>query len=321
MKGTEFEETPMTMLYNLAVLGAMAAVMVSAPSCAERHHDGSFGGDTKHVDKTFAVAAGGALKLRVDAGNVRVKASDGNSVVLSVDIRGRARDVERFDVNTSQSGNDVEVRGEFRNKGGWNNTENFDANWVLTVPKEYRVEVETAGGDVEVVGTTGDVRGGTSGGNVRVSDIRGAVRLETSGGDVQAENIAGKVDLSTSGGSVKAKSIVGDAKLETSGGDVSADNVDGDVQAETSGGNVYVKLTSVNKGVHAETSGGNIELVVSKSIGADVDLSTSGGEVVCDIPVTVQGKIAEDEVRGKLNGGGQRLFAHTSGGNVHLRAN
>ena len=64
---------------------------------------------------------------------------------------------------------------------------------------------------------------------------------------------------------------------------------------------------------------GLIELAIARNAGADLDLSTSGGDVTCDLPVTVVGRISEDNIRGTLNGGGPSIYAHTSGGDVHVR--
>ena len=74
-----------------------------------------------------------------------------------------------------------------------------------------------------------------------------------------------------------------------------------------------------NKGIHAETSVGNIEIAIPRDAGATIDAETSGGDVVCDVPVTVSGRIRESEVKGVVNGGGPTIYAHTSGGDVRIR--
>jgi DUF4097 and DUF4098 domain-containing protein YvlB len=83
---------------------------------------------------------------------------------------------------------------------------------------------------------------------------------------------------------------------------------------------MFVKVKGPNKGVYAETSGGDIEIVVSKSVAATIDAATSGGSVHFDFPVTLSGQIDESRVRGTLNGGGNTIHAHTSGGDVRFRA-
>jgi len=72
--------------------------------------------------------------------------------------------------------------------------------------------------------------------------------------------------------------------------------------------------------VFAETSGGDIEIVVPKGVTANIDAATSGGSVHFDFPVTVSGQIDESHVRGTINGGGNLIHAHTSGGDVRFSA-
>jgi len=52
-----------------------------------------------------------------------------------------------------------------------------------------------------------------------------------------------------------------------------------------------------------------------------VDARTSAGRVSTDFPVVavIQGEQKKNELRGKINGGGPLITAHTSGGSVHIR--
>jgi DUF4097 and DUF4098 domain-containing protein YvlB len=309
--------TPTRGLFTITI--ALAAALTLA-SCAERRLNSS-PMDSQHFDKKFSVSPGGTLKVSTDVGSVRVQGGSGNEVSVVADMHGRERDMQRFHITAEQQGNDVEVRGEFSgHSGSWfGGINNFDADFVITVPHEYSIDVKTSGGNIEITAVKGTVRGGTSGGDVKVADIEGATNAETSGGTVVAKNVNGDIRLSTSGGDVHATGIVGSIHAKTSGGNVEIDGTDGEVEARTSGGNVSVKVTGKSKGIYAETSGGNVNFFVPKDISADLDLSTSGGEVSCEMPITVSGKIRSDEIRGTLNGGGARLYGHTSGGNVTVR--
>ncbi len=289
-------------------------------SCAERRLDTS-PTDSQHFEKKFSVAAGGTLRVKTDIGNVRVTGGSGTEVSVVADMHGRERDLNRFRMSADQQGNDVEVRGEAEHMGGswFSGFNNFDVDIIITVPRQYNLDVKTSGGNVEVSTIAGNVEGETSGGDVAVTDVEGPVTVGTSGGTVTAEKVKGNARLVTSGGDVHAKAIAGDVIAKTSGGNVELDGAEGAVDARTSGGNVYVRLTGKGKDLHAETSGGNIDFDVPRDLAADLDLSTSGGEVTCDFPITISGKIRSDEVRGTLNGGGQRVYGHTSGGNVTVR--
>ncbi len=284
--------------------------------------DSPGGGDNRHFEKKFTVNPGGNLVLNTDVGSVSVRGGSGNEVTVTAELRGRERDLNRFQIKAEQNGNDVTVHGEFPDKvSGWfSGIRDFDVHFVVTVPQEYNTDLTTAGGNVEVASLKGTVKGETSGGDISARDVEGAVSMETSGGTVHAEKVSGPtIKMKTSGGDVHAAGLTGDAELRTSGGNVVVDGVDGALQAYTSGGNVRVRASGPNKGIHAETSGGNIELAVARDTKADLDLATSGGGVSCDMPVTVSGKMEEDRIRGTLNGGGPSIYAHTSGGNIHVK--
>ncbi len=310
----------MTTTRGFLVITAALCSALTFVSCAERRLDAS-PTDTQHFEKKFSVAAGGTLRVKTDIGSVRVTGGGGNEVSIVADMHGRARDIDRFKMSADQQGNDVEVLGEASHIGGswFSGFNDFDVDIVITVPHQYNLVLKTAGGNVEVSTVEGTIDGETSGGDISVSDVQGPVRAGTSGGTVSASKVNGDVHLATSGGDVHAKGVVGSIEAKTSGGNVEVDGTDGEVDARTSGGNVFVKVSGKGKGIHAETSGGNIDLEIPKDLAADLDLSTSGGEVTCDFPITISGKIRSDEIRGTVNGGGQPVYGHTSGGNVTVR--
>jgi hypothetical protein len=278
-----------------------------------------FGADRKY-EKKYQVSAGGTLVVNTDQGSVNVVGTGGSEVSILVELNGRERDVENFEITSEQTSAGVEVHGR-RNKSGWSwlGGSNLEAQFTISVPHEYHLKLRTSGGDVDVKDIKGRVEGKTSGGNVRTKTTEGAADLQTSGGDITAEELKGDLRAQTSGGDVRIKNIVGGVEAGTSGGNVSVSDVEGSVNAETSGGNVTVSVRGSNKGVHAETSGGNVTIAIAKTVGATIDASTSGGEVECDLPVTVTGKLKSTSIRGTVNGGGNTIYAHTSGGNVRIR--
>ena len=275
----------------------------------------------KRFEKKFQVSPGGTLTINTDVGSVKVIGGSSNEVSVVADIRGRERDVDDFEITADQSGNNVDVRGKEKKGGSWFwNSTDIDVEFTITVPHQYAAKMHTAGGNISVTDVKGMVSGKTSGGNVTIGGTEGEVDLETSGGNVDADHCTGSMRMRTSGGEIDVRTVTGDVDLGTSGGDVKISDVEGKVRAGTSGGNMYVKLKGGNKGIFVETSGGDIEIVVPKSIAADIDAATSGGSVRFDFPVTVSGQIDESHVRGTLNGGGATIHAHTSGGDVHFRS-
>ena len=60
-------------------------------------------------------------------------------------------------------------------------------------------------------------------------------------------------------------------------------------------------------------------LEVPENLSADVDLHTGDGHIDLEVPITTAGKIRENEVHGKLNGGGNLLVIRTGDGSIRLR--
>ena len=277
--------------------------------------------EEKKFEKKFPVSAGGTLSVTTDVGSVTVTGGSGSEVVVAARIEGRSSDVEKFVIEAQQLGSGVDVTGKMP-KSFWQflHGSSFDVSFTITVPRNYSVRLHTAGGDISIASVNGKIEGETSGGDVTLKQSEGNADLGTSGGDIQVDGVKGDLVAETSGGDLRIKNVTGSVKVETSGGNITVEDIDGKVNAETSGGNVVVKVRGANRGIHAETSGGNVTVAIGKSVGATIDAATSGGEVECDLPVMVSGKISESRIKGTLNGGGELIYAHTSGGNVHIKA-
>jgi DUF4097 and DUF4098 domain-containing protein YvlB len=275
----------------------------------------------RKFEKKISVTPGGTLRVATDLGSVRITGNGKGEVTVVAELRGKDRDVDAFVITADQTSGGVDVRGKGRAKRGWFwNSTDLTVEYTIQVPAEYNLDIQTAGGDVTVNSIKGSIRGGTSGGDIVLGAIDGKVMMETSGGDIRVEKVSGDLTMETSGGNVTIGGVKGVVDVSTSGGDIRLGEVQGRVRAETSGGNIHVKVTGSNDGIYAETSGGNIEVMIAPTVGADIDAATSGGEVECDLPMTVKGKISESQVRGTVNGGGKKIYAHTSGGNVRIKA-
>ena len=308
----------------------------------------------KVFDRTFTATAGGLLTVDADGADVTVAGGDSDKVVVHITVEAAQKELDALKLSAEQNAGGVTVelkRPESRwfNFGSWS----MDARIQVTVPKRYRVEMKTSGGDLSVSHLEGDATGKTSGGDVAMTDVTGQVRMRTSGGDMKIDHIKGDVLMVTSGGDIVAKTIIGGLDVETSGGSVQFDSIDGPakarsssgdivansvhgnidadtsggdvrllridgkIRAETSGGNVHCELVGANRGISASTSGGNISLQVPKDITATLDASSSGGKVTSELPVTTTSANGK-RLSGPINGGGEAIYARTSGGNIAL---
>jgi DUF4097 and DUF4098 domain-containing protein YvlB len=114
--------------------------------------------------------------------------------------------------------------------------------FILLIPQDYNVEINTSGGSASVKDLTGKIYARTAGGLINVNNIIGHVKLHTSGGSIDTDNITGNIDAHTSGGNINVtvnKQLTEDAKLTTSGESITAN---------------FIPITQIN--INASTSGG-----------------------------------------------------------------
>ncbi len=256
----------------------------------------------RKFERTFSVSPGGVLTVDSDSASVRVSGGDTNQVTVRMSANGSDEDLDDAMLEAVQTDGGVTVTLRLR-KNNWFDWRswNRDASIEVTVPRRYGIDVHTSGGSVELADTTGTATLRSSGGSVVAKNVNGKVEARTSGGGIHAENIRGDVDAATSGGSVRLL------------------NIDGRIRGKTSGGSVECSLAGVNRGISATTSGGGIRVTVPRATTGDLDATTSGGSIHSDLPVATTSQ-QSGQLKGTINGGGQPIEAHTSGGSISLRA-
>lgn len=302
------------------------------------------------INRSFKVQPGGQLAVEVDRGSIEVKTSaDRESVDIEVTRKSRGSEAKAGKVlsdhvvTTTKDGNKVEVRAEYtgpKTSGWFGRSPDLQVKYVITIPRQFEVNLKTAGGNIKVADLTGKTQvhtsggsltlekiegplsGHTSGGSITVAGCRGSVDVHTSGGSLNLSEIEGDVTAKTSGGSIRAEKLTGKSIVKTSGGSIGVTSIKGSIDATTSGGSVNADLIEQPaEACSFRSSGGSITVALQENAAVDVDLHTSGGRVSADFPVTtvVQGEQIKNDLRGKVNGGGPLITAHTSGGSVRLQ--
>lgn len=237
----------------------------------------SFSTQAKEINKTFEIESGGNLVLETDGGSIKIDTHNKKEIQLSVKIKGKYQD--EFNLDYKVENNTLNIIGKLERRN-WSNTR---TKFQLIVPKQFNLDLDTAGG------------------SITISDL------------------VGQVDARTSGGSIRVGNIEGDVKIKTSGGSITTEEIYGNIDAHTSGGSIRVKLTKQLKNdAELTTSGGSIVAVLPEDIKIDLYAATSGGRVSTDFDV--DGKIKKRSIRGKVNGGGPEFRLETSGGSVSVKS-
>lgn len=274
----------------------------------------------KRFEEAYTVQPGGKLSVETNEGDVVVTGTDSDRVVVRVVMSGSERSLEHMTLTTKQEGNDVLVTAKHRN-GDWRSWISLGANdsnkISIEVPRGYNVDLRTSAGDLSVSRLTGDASVKTDAGDIDVADIVGPVHVQTSAGDIELANIKGSVVATTSSGDVLLRDLQGDVNVKTSDGDIKAQRIDGRIAARTSSGDLNVQLLGSNRGVTLDTSSGNIDLLVPTDISALLDASSDSGSVHAELPITTT-TVSERRLQGTINGGGDKIHARTSDGDVRL---
>jgi DUF4097 and DUF4098 domain-containing protein YvlB len=290
------------------------------------------------LERQLPLESGGTFVLDAATGSVVITGDSTSGA--NVTITSRRDDVnDRFDIAFASSPGTATVT--IRRKGNWLNE--WFGDWArgglrveVHVPRGAMADVKTAGGSIEAadlgggrVRTSGgsldvsriarDLDGHTSGGSIHVREVRGKASVETSGGSIDAADIAGSLRAHSSGGGIHIDNVAGDVDASTSGGGVDVRGAGGRVDAHSSGGSITVAFASGNnRGGDVSTSGGGVRAEVDPKVALSIDASTSGGSVTADVPVTVRGTLGRRSLHGDLNGGGEMLRLHTSGGSIRI---
>jgi DUF4097 and DUF4098 domain-containing protein YvlB len=291
------------------LLGTLALTLIASISLSAE----------KAFDRRFNVAPGGHLRLDTDFGSVAVVGRAGHEVVVHADVNGSEDFIADLNITAEQASSGVTVTARRAHRGwfDWFDFGEKRVHFTIDVPRDYSVELRTSGGSLDVRNVIAPVRGTTSGGSIVVQDVTGAVKMHTSGGNIDGEHLNGVTELGTSGGSISITDAKGDLDVHTSGGGIRLKNIDASVKASTSGGSVHAEIRC-NHGISLSTSGGTISLLLPENARASIDAWTSGGRVSSAIPLSNTETADPTHLRGAINGGGERVELHTSGGSIHL---
>jgi DUF4097 and DUF4098 domain-containing protein YvlB len=236
--------------------------------------------------KTYTISGRPDLRIETSDANICVTTWDQNTIAAKVVTTQYKIGEGGIRVEEHQNGDTVEIEVRYPHHDisfGWSQ---HQVDIVIQMPREGRVNLRTGDGKIDIAGLKGDM------------DLR------SGDGSENLEGVDGKLHASTGDGHITAHGRFDELELKTGDGHV-------DVRAANG--------SSLAAGWRLETGDGNVSLEVPGDLAADVDLHTSDGHIDLDLPVAAEGKVRENEVRGKLNGGGSPLTIRTGDGSIHLR--
>lgn len=268
---------------------------------------------TLEESKTIKVDAEKPLTLNVvdDAGSVTVTGGDVDAVQVEIvktaydTTQARAdAEVKTIKYSIEQNGNNLTLKYELPKSMNFNNQVN-SVDFIVTVPNETTVAVDTGFGEVSISDTTGDVDIKNDFGDVTITNIEGAVSVENNSGSIEVTSIkasgqdiylnsdfgnvtlekasarnitfdsnSGKITLRdvNATGELSTKSDFGDTKYEN--GSASSINI------ESNSGKVQLTKVRVTRLIKVDDDFGDIELTQVSA--ASYDLHTNSGAITVD---------------------------------------
>jgi lia operon protein LiaG len=296
---------------------------------------------------TAEVTRGGA-----DAGKLKVARSEidgretlrliypGNKIQYSKLSPGSSTQLRVRDDGTFSDNHDEERRDEGNRVTIASGGGGLDAHADLrvTVPMGKQVAVYLAVGKVSITNVEGDLTIDAASAPVTSSNTRGDLDIDVGSGAVQVTESRGDLSIDTGSGAVACSNVRGESiSVETGSGEVTASEVrSNQLSIETGSGDIrvtglispQVKLETGSGAVTADIGGevwdigvqtgsGDITLKVPPTLGAEVDIETSSGEIETDFEVAVT-RHARDHMTGRIGDGRGKIDIETGSGGIKL---
>ena len=239
--------------------------------------------------KTYTLTGTPDLRVDTSDANIHVSTWEQNMIEAKVTTSHYKIGGSGIRIDERQTGNEVEIdvrHPHMRAFGIAINGGNHRVDIDIRMPREGRVDLHTGDGKIELANFKGDMQLRSGDGSQEIDSVDGKLRATTGDGHIRANGRFDELELKTGDGRVDARAAAGSA---------------------------------VGGGWRLESGDGSVTLKVPDNLAADVDLHTGDGHIDLDMPVTTEGKIRQNEVRGKLNGGGNLLTIHTGDGSIRLR--
>ena len=271
-------------------------------------------------DSTFQRSApardGGTLTLDLSTGGqVNITGWDKQQVLVQASLGGR--DWRNTDVTFTPVEGGARLATKYT---GRSNSQSFSHNFDIHVPRNFNVQISSAGGGVTINGVDGSFTGHTGGGEIEIRKSNGKVEIQTGGGDIRVSDSRLTGSASTGGGKVMIERVAGNFAGYSGSGPVTYINSDGGITGKNEAIRIGIgsgRSLSVSKGATTTT-------YVDDGVGhggsfgaSGIRMSSAGGDI--SLPQ------APDGARVTTGGGAVRIgpsagevYASTGGGSIDI---
>jgi len=235
--------------------------------------------------KTYTVQHAPQLRVDTSDASIRLDTWDQNKIEAHVSTSRWKIGDDGVKIIEHQAGDAVEIEVRLPHRSFTFDIGQHRVEIEIHMPREGKVNLRTGDGRISVSRLKGDIELNTGDGHLEVEDVDGSLRAHTGDGAIHASGRFDALDVSTG---------------------------DGHVTLQVKPG------SQVQRSWEVRTSDGSVNLAIPAELAADLELHTGDGHIDVNLPVTVEGKLDRQDLRGKLNGGGNRFSVHTGDGSITL---
>ncbi len=221
------------------------------------------------------------IRVTTINGQIEISSWDGDTVKVDAVKKTRIgqEELDLTEITVDESNDILEITVEYT--GSRVTTPSVDLN--IKIPSNVTVETAT-----------------TSNGQVIINGVKGDIQAQSSNGGIFIEDVDGYVSASTTNGQIDIESTTGV-------GDIS-----------TSNGRISVEISDFQQDIKIETSNGRIQVYVNPDLDADLEMTTSNGDISIS-SLSLNLTTSEDKYKaGTLGLGGNLIDIETSNGDIEL---
>lgn len=218
------------------------------------------------MEKLFVTTTESPIIILAVDGNLRVKGSD----ELEVSVKSPNPE----EVSLEQDGDRVNIK--------------CPGDITVRVPRDARVQIDEAHGEVVIKALDGELNLKKVDGNLTLRSV-GPVRVDIAHGDLEAKNVEGDLIVQVVDGNLSARDVQGNFSAEKVHGNLQIYDVNGSVKAEVEG-NISMTLDPAPGENYSLKSQGNIACNVPEDASIDLEIPKASGRITINIPGVQDGK-------------------------------
>ncbi len=215
---------------------------------------------------------------------------------------------------------------------------------TVAVPSGLKLNINSNSADISIVDYSGpvdimgessdlvmdkhkeNVRAKLSSGDVNISNQIGNLDIKGSSSDIALNDIRGDTKIVVSSGDIRIYGLIGSVNAQCSSGDIESSDISGQIIFKTVSGDISAKIRSTDshQSLAFESSSGDIGIRLKKKCAVDFMVKSSSGDInvnLGDKNTDISTEITESSPKtcsGSYRGGGAKLFARSSSGDISI---